>query len=43
MNDLDNCIVSNISKFSDDTKISRIIRSQTDVEALQRDLDSMND
>ena len=43
INDLDNCIDSDISKFADDTKIGRVNRSQTGVEVLQRDLDRMND
>ena len=43
INDFDNCIDSHISKFADDTKIGRVIRSQTDVETLQSDLVRMND
>ena len=35
INDLDNGISSDISKFADDSKISRIIRSESDVKDLQ--------
>ena len=38
INDLDNGISSDISKFADDSRIGRIIRSESDVKDLQRDL-----
>ena len=43
INDLDSGISSDVSKFADDTKIGRVIRSDTDVIALQTDLDKMNE
>ena len=43
INDLDSGISSDISKFADDTKIGRVIRSDLDVFALQTDLDRMNE
>ena len=43
INDLDSGISSYISKFADDTKIGRIIRSDSDTNALQRDLEKMNE
>ena len=41
--DLDNGISSDISKFADDSKIGRIIRSESDVKDLQGDLDRLNE
>ena len=41
--DLDSGISSDVSKFADDTKIGRVIRSDSDVIALQADLDNMNE
>ena len=35
INDLDNGINSDISKFADDSKIGRLIRSESDVKDLQ--------
>ena len=43
INDLDNGISSDISKFADDSKIGRIIRSESDVKDLQGDLDRLNE
>ena len=43
INDLDSGISSDVSKFADDTKIGRVIKSDTDVIALQTDLDKMNE
>ena len=43
INDLDSGISSDVSKFADDTKIGRVIRSDSDVIALQSDLDKMNE
>lgn len=42
-NDLDGGNNSDISKFADDTKISRIIRSDSHVITLQTNLDRMNE
>ena len=41
INDLDNVVTCDISKFADDTKVGRLINSQHDVELLQTDLDRM--
>jgi len=41
INDLDQCIASNILNFADDTKIFKEVRDNTDCEALQRDLDNV--
>ncbi|KAK8727094.1 hypothetical protein OTU49_009939, partial [Cherax quadricarinatus] len=41
INDLDEGITSDISKFADDTKIGRIIDSNVDVRELQKDLDKL--
>ena len=41
INDLDSGISSDISKFADDTKVGRLIRTETDAIALQEDLDKM--
>ena len=43
INDLDSGISSDISKFADDTKLGRIIGSQSDVNILQGDLDKLNE
>ena len=43
INDLDNGISSDISKFADDSKIGKIIRSESDVKDLQGDLDRLNE
>ena len=43
INDLDNGISSDISKFADDSKIGRIIKSESDVKDLQGDLDRLNE
>ena len=43
INDLDNGTSSDISKFADDSKIGRIIRSEFDVKDLQGDLDRLNE
>ena len=43
INDLDNGISSDVSKFADDTKVGRLIRSDADVIALQADLDRMKE
>ena len=43
INNLDNGISSDISKFADDNKIGRIIRSESDVIDLQEDLDRLNE
>ena len=43
INDLDSEISSDVSKFADDTKIGRLIRSESDVIALQADLDRMKE
>ena len=43
INDLDSGISSDVSKFADDTKIGRLIRSDSDVIALQEDLDRLNE
>ena len=41
INDLDSGVSSHLSKFADDTKIGRIIRSDEDTMALQADLEIM--
>ena len=41
-NDVDGGINSDINKLADDTKIGRLIRSDSDAIALQADLDRMN-
>ena len=43
INDLDNVVNSDISKFADDTKIGRRINSHQDSDQLQRDLDKMHE
>ena len=43
INDLDNGVNSDISKFADDTKIGRLINSRNDTEILQIDLDKMQE
>ena len=43
INDLDSGISNDISKFADDSKIGRIIRSESDVKDLQGDLDRLNE
>ena len=43
INDLDNEISSDISKFSNDSKIGRTIKSESDVKDLQGDLDRLNE
>ena len=45
INNLDSGISSDINKFTDDSKISRIIiiRSESDVKDLQGDLDRLNE
>ena len=43
INNLDNGISSDISKFADDSKIGRIIKSEYDVKDLQGDLDRLNE
>ena len=43
INDLDSGISSDISKFADDFKIGRIIRSESDIKDLQGDLDRLNE
>ena len=43
INDLDNGVNSDISKFADDTKIGRLINLQNDIDQLQRDLDTMHE
>ena len=43
INDLDNGISSDISKFADDSKIGRISKSESDVKDLQRNLDRLNE
>ena len=40
---LDSGISSGVSKFADDSKIGRIIRSESDVKDLQGDLDRLNE
>ena len=42
INDLDSGISSDISKFANDSKIGRIIRSESDVKDLQGDLDKVD-
>ena len=42
VNDLNSGSSSDISQFADDTKMGRIIRSNSDTIALQADLDTMN-
>ena len=41
INDVESGISSDISKFADDSKISRIIRSESDVRDLKGDLDKL--
>ena len=43
INDLDLGITSRISKFADDTKMGRVINSDSDFEHLQRDLDTLHE
>ena len=43
INDLDSGISSDVSKFADDTKIGKLIRSDSDVIDLQADLDKMSE
>ena len=43
INDLDSGISSDISKFSDDSKIGRIIKAESDVKDLQEDLHRLNE
>ncbi len=40
INDLDTGISSDVSKFPDDTKIGRVIRSNQDASILQNELNS---
>ena len=42
INDLDSGISSDISKFADDSKIDKIIRSESDVKDVQGYLDRLN-
>ena len=41
INDLDQCIASNVLNFADDTKIFKEMRDNIDCEALQIDLDNV--
>ena len=41
INDIDTSVDSDLSKFADDTKIGRLIGSNEDGEALQKDLDKL--
>ena len=43
INNLDSGVSSEISKFTDDSKISKIIRSESDVKELQGDLNRLNE
>ena len=43
INELDSGISSDICKFTDDSKIDRIIRSESDIKYLQGDLDRLNE
>ena len=43
INDLDSGFSSDISKFTDHSKIGKIIRSESDVKDLQGDLDRLNE
>ena len=43
INDLDTGVCSDLSKFADDTKIGKIIKTEADVRTLQADLDRMSD
>ena len=43
INDIDIGITSRISKFADDTKIGRVIETDIDIAALQKDLDNLNE
>ena len=43
INDLDSGISNDISKFANDSRIGRIIRSESDVKDLQGDLDRLNE
>lgn len=41
INDLDSSISSEVSKFADDTKVGRVIRTHQDARKLQGDLDRL--
>ncbi len=43
INDLDSGISSDVSKFADDTKVGRVIRTDQDASELQDDLDRLYD
>ncbi len=43
INDLDSGISSEVSKFADDTKVGRVIRTDYDASELQGDLDRLNE
>ena len=43
INDLDTGITSRISKFADDTKMGRVIETESDRERLQEDLDRLHE
>ncbi len=43
INNLDSGISSEVSKFADDTKVGRIIRTAQDASELQEDLDRLYD
>ncbi len=43
INDLDSGISSEVSKFADDTKVGKIIRTGQDARELQGDLDRLYD
>jgi len=43
INDIDNKILSNIAKFADDTKLCKSVNNLEDVQALQKDLDSLHE
>ena len=42
INDLDNGLVSKLSKFADDTKMCKYVDKPEDIDVLQRDLDSLH-
>ncbi len=43
INDLDSGIRSEVSKFADDTKVGKVIRTDRDARELQGDLDRFHD
>ena len=43
INDLDNKILSRLAKFDDDTKLCKNVNNLEDVQALQKDLDSLHE